>query len=66
VKSLSEKGAQELSKFRKRVVSLYALGRLSYEDHLQLERKIDELLAYAIEAEQRAAQAKEGGFDSVS
>lgn len=60
MKSLAEKGAKELEKFRKRVISLYALGRLRYEDRVELERRVDELLEFAVEAERRA-QTK-GGF----
>lgn len=59
MKSLTEKGARELERFRKRVLGLCALGRLRYEDKVELEKRIDELLAFAVEAEQRVA--REGG-----
>jgi len=53
MKSLTEKGLQELERFRRRVLGLSALGRLTDEDRVELEKRIDDLRAFAIEAEKR-------------
>jgi len=58
MKSLTEKGLQDLERFRRRVLGLRALGRLTDEDRFELEKRIDDLRAFAIEAEK---QVKEKG-----
>jgi len=58
MKSLTEKGLQDLERFRRRVLGLSALGRLTDEDRIELEKRIDALRAFAVEVEREKGGTK--------